>query len=104
VQGAVVLSANRQPKSFSALAMSCDVGSKLGGLMPGTPPNGVGRGPKSQMSWLPFPNFRFASIWTSGRALGSWMLLLEKLGLGSDPLVPGLASMTMKKPKPFGRV
>jgi hypothetical protein len=56
VQGAVVLSANRQPRSFSALAMNCDVGSKLGGLMPGTPPSGVGRGPTSQMARLPFPN------------------------------------------------
>jgi hypothetical protein len=55
VHGAEVLSANRQPKSFSALAMNCDVGSKLGGLIPGTPPSGVGGGPLSQTAKLPRP-------------------------------------------------
>jgi len=52
VQGATVLSANRQPKSFSALAC---VWSKLGGLIPGTPPSGAGSGPLSQTAKLPRP-------------------------------------------------
>jgi hypothetical protein len=31
-------------------------------------------------------------------------LLFWNIGFGISPLVPGLASMTMKKPKPIGRV
>jgi hypothetical protein len=52
VHGAVVLLLNRQPKSFRALAC---VWSKLGGLIPGTPPSGVGSGPLSQTAELPRP-------------------------------------------------
>ena len=52
----------------------------------------------------PVPNDLFASIWMSGRCVGSDRLLLRKRGFGSDPLKPAFASMTMKKPKPLGRV
>jgi hypothetical protein len=50
------------------------------------------------------PNDWFASIWMSGRFVGSDGLMFWKVGLGSDPLVPAFASMTMKKPNPLGRV
>ena len=92
----------RQPKSLSAATTCIEEKSKLGGLIPGTPPSGrFGSGPTSQMSVLPLPRSLVASICRSGGVLLSPFDVIPPGGL---PLLPGRTSTIKKKPEPPGRM
>jgi len=65
--------------------------------------DGGGGSSASQTAALPLPSLWLASICMSGRAAGLLRSLLVRTNPGGLPLVPGLASTTMKKPEPVGR-